>query len=556
MIPAMSPISLTYIFMTALFASLIMVPFLYRWGVQQKVLDLPDERKVHRHAVPRLGGIAICMAFLFTLLVYSDLPREMRGILAGVLIIFVAGLVDDLYGISPLRKFFGEFCAVLTTMVVGHLYIRTLGDLFGMGEIVLPFWLAIPFTLVAIVGVVNAFNLIDGLDGLAGGVSVITLVAFGVLAFHAANNEVLILCIALLGAVLGFLKYNFFPARIFMGDAGSLVVGFVISFLALCLTQGDDGQVQPVVPLLVIGLPVADAVWVMTSRLCARQSPFAADRTHVHHKFLALGFEHRYTVILIYSISLFWAATAVFFHEKPALLLLGGYLALSLFFYVTIRFLRTRRHLLRFLGNDSTMGIRESVTYRLLADRVAGTAPLLHCFIFAYLALAAVAGSTEESSLLKPVLVFLVACSALLLFTRDSGNQFLLSMYYGAALVITFVVTRFGGMEFPPGLALRQWGDLLLIGMALLAALRFIFRRPGEFYLTSLDYLILGLSLFLAVVAPQTAGIINLTGVLVRGIILFIAIKVVTEQGKRPARLMAYAILGALLAMVVRGFVG
>jgi UDP-GlcNAc:undecaprenyl-phosphate/decaprenyl-phosphate GlcNAc-1-phosphate transferase len=556
MIPAMPLIALSYIFMTALFASLLMVPFLHRWALDRRVVDIPDERKVHRNAVPRLGGIAICMAFLFSLLVFVDLTRGMRGILAGVLIIFVTGLVDDLHGISPMRKFFGELCAVLTTMVVGHLYIHTLGDLFGMGEIVLPFWLAIPVTLVAIVGVVNAFNLIDGLDGLAGGVSVITLAAFGVLTFHSANKEVLILCVALLGAMLGFLKYNFFPARIFMGDAGSLVVGFVISFLAICLTQGGAGQVQPVVPLLVIGLPVADAVWVMTSRICARQSPFVADRTHVHHKFLALGFEHRYTVILIYSISLFWAATAVFFQDKPAVLLLGGYLVLSLLTYLAIRFLSTRRHLLRFLGKDSTVGIRESATYHLLADRVAGTMPLLQCFIFAYLALAAVAGSAVESSLLKLLLVFLVACSALLLFTRDSGNQFLLSMYYGAALVITFVVTRFGGMEFPPGHALRQWGELLLIGMALMTALRFIFRRPGEFYLTSLDYLLLGLTLFLAVVAPQITGVINLTGVLVRGIILFIAIKMVAEQGKRPARLMAYSILGALLVMTVRGYLG
>src|SRR5689334_22691335 len=112
MVPAVPLIALSYIFMTALFASLLMVPFLYRWALDRRVVDIPDERKVHRHAIPRLGGIAICMAFLFTLLVFVDLSRGMRGILAGALIIFVTGLVDDLHGISPLRKFFGEICAV------------------------------------------------------------------------------------------------------------------------------------------------------------------------------------------------------------------------------------------------------------------------------------------------------------------------------------------------------------------------------------------------------------------------------------------------------------
>lgn len=552
----MPPIQLIYIFMTSLFASLIMVPFLYRWGMEQKMVDIPDERKIHRKAVPRLGGISICMAFLFSLLVFVDLTREMRGILAGMLIIFVTGMVDDLYGLSPLRKFFGEVCAVLTTMVVSHIYIRTLGDLFGTGEIILPLWLALPFTLVAIIGVINAFNLIDGLDGLAGGVSVITLAAFGMLAFHTDNIDVLLFCGALLGGVLGFLKYNFFPARIFMGDAGSLVVGFIVGFLALGLTQRAGSNIQPVVPLLVIGLPVADTVWLMVRRIKDGQSPFNADRTHVHHKILDLGFEHRYTVILIYGISLFWAAIAVFFHNEPAAHLLVFYLLLSILFYLSLRFLQHRRHLLGFIGKDSTVGIRESVTYRRLADRVAGTMPLLQVFALSYLFLAAMAGIPNGSILRNMTLVCLVACGGLLFLTRDSGNRFLLSTYYGAAMVITYVEAHFGGLEFPPGLALRRWGDLLLLGMVFLTLLRFAFRKPGEFYLTSLDYLLLGLTLFLAVVAPQMTGVINLTGVLVRGIILFTAFKVIAVRKKQATRLMAWAILGVLLVMAVRGYVG
>lgn len=500
MLSANTFILLPCIFTTALIASLIMVPFLCSWGVKHKVLDLPNERKVHIHGVPRLGGVAICLVFIFTLLLFVDMQQEIRAILAGVLIIFVTGLMDDLCTITPMSKLFGELCAALTTMVVGNLYIRTLGDLFGSGEIVLPFWLSVPFTLVAIVGVVNAFNLIDGLDGLSGGVTVITLVAFGLLAFLTANREVLMLCVVLLGAVLGFLRYNFFPARIFMGDAGSLMIGFVISFLALRLTQGDASQVQPVVPLLVIGLPVADTVWVLTSRLCARQSPFVADRTHVHHKFLDLGFEHRSTVILLYAISMFWAATAVLFRDKPAVLLLGGYLALILISYGAINLLLTRQQLIHLLARDSAAWLRESATYRLLVERVAATVPLVHFFFFACLALAnvTVAGHAEDDFLFKALLVSIVACIALPFYSRDSHNQFRLPMYYGA--VIAFGVLRFTGMEFTSLLLLRQWGDLLLVCSGLLTAFWLIYQKLRGFHRTNLDYFLLGLCLFLTVV--------------------------------------------------------
>ncbi len=231
-----------FVFMTALCTALIMVPFLRKWALSTGTIDVPDERKVHTTALPRIGGIAIFMAFLFSLLVYADLEPARRGLLAGALVIFFTGFVDDLYGISPRRKFLGEIGGCLVTMVVGNLYITNLGDLFGFGVITLPLWLAIPFTVFAVVGVINAVNLIDGLDGLAGGVSVIAAGSFFVLGWYAGNATAMVLAAALLGAILGFLKYNYYPARIFMGDTGSLVVGFLLGFLAVLLTQGGEGR--------------------------------------------------------------------------------------------------------------------------------------------------------------------------------------------------------------------------------------------------------------------------------------------------------------------------
>lgn len=340
MVAASPSITLFSIFATAFSLSLAAVPLLQRWGVRQNMLDLPGERKVHSRAVPRLGGIAICLAFLLTLLCQVELSREMRGMLAGALIIFVTGVIDDIRHLSPLRKLAGQALAVATAMGVGGVYIRTLGDLFGSGEILLPLWLALPFTLMALVGVANAFNLIDGLDGLAGGIATIALVAFALLAGRSGNLEVQLVCMALLGGMLGFLRYNLFPARIFMGDAGSLLTGFVIGFLALSLTQGEGGGAQPVVPLLVVGLPVADALRVMLGRLSCGRSPFAADQSHLHHQLLSLGVRHERAVLLICCASLFFAGYALLLRDRPALLLLAGYLAATLACYTVLKLLK------------------------------------------------------------------------------------------------------------------------------------------------------------------------------------------------------------------------
>jgi UDP-GlcNAc:undecaprenyl-phosphate GlcNAc-1-phosphate transferase len=538
--------------MSAFFASLIMVPFLYRWALDCDLVDEPNNRKFHDTATPRLGGIAIYMSFLFSLMVFSHLTQRMQGLLAGTLIIFATGIVDDLHGITPFRKFAGELCAAITTIVVGHVYIHTLGNLFGYGEIILPVWLAIPFTIFAIVGVVNAFNLIDGLDGLAGGISVIILTTFSLLAYHTGNVEALVLCTALLGSLLGFLKYNFYPARMFMGDAGSLMAGFVISIIAIYLTQGNAGQIHPIVPLLVIGLPVADTVRVMTLRIINCQRPFSADRTHIHHKILDLGFEHRYTVILIYATSLLSSILTIVFHDlEPAWLLFVGYLMVTILFYWGIRFLNSHKLLLSFFVSDSNLGIRESSLYRTLAKFIANMMVMQQILVFAYLGLAIMAFTVEVNSEIRPLLIFLITILFLLYLTRDSSNQYVVAMYYGMGQMISYYVTIYGQEKLVLGVPLKQLGDFLLVGMMSFALLRFLFRRGGEFYLSSIDYLLAGVSLLLMVMAPYLQGNTILTGVLMRGIIFYVAVKVVAAQGERATRSLLYATICAMLIMGV-----
>ncbi len=545
-----------YVFMTALFAALIMVPVLRRWALEKNELDQPDERKTHRDATPRLGGIAIAMAFIFSMLVYGDMVREVRGIMAGALIIFFTGLVDDLHGLSPRRKFLGEIAGCLVAMAVGHLYIVRLGDLFGLGSITLPFWAAIPFTLFAVVGVINALNLIDGLDGLAGGVSVIALVAFASLGYFSQMPEVLFLCAGLLGAVLGFLKYNFWPARIFMGDAGSLTVGFVLGFLAIFLTQPPSGSVGPIVPVIILGLPVIDTLWVMIRRfILEKKSPFAPDRTHVHHKFLDLGFHHRFTVIIIYGISLFWAAVSVVFHRAPEYLLLWPYILVSVLSYMALRHILNNRSKFDLLSFDSSRGIRESDIYRKVERRLAVIEPLLVIAILTFLFIAVSRGHDVGEFLLQVLLACFAGSLVFLLMTRKVRENFSLLLYYFLGMILIISVENSGQEKVFSYFRVDNLSDFLFVALLLLTVFRIIL-RPGEFFLGTIDFMILGTSILFALIIPQIEVLADLPGVLIKGIILFLALKFIASEGVLQRRVMVGALVSAVLVVAARTHLG
>lgn len=543
-----------YVFITALFSSLLMVPLLRHWALSRGEVDTPDARKVHSAPIPRLGGIAICMAFLFSLLVYVDLTREIRGILAGTLVIFFTGLVDDLHGLSPRRKFLGEVGACLVAMTVGNLYITRLGDLFGFGSIDLPMGLAVPFTVFAVVGVINAMNLIDGLDGLAGGVSVIALCAFFALAAHDGNGGAALLTAALLGGVLGFLKYNFYPARIFMGDTGSLAVGFVFGFLAVLLTQAPGSDISPIVPVLILGVPIMDTVWVMCRRVVQGMSPFAPDKTHVHHKFLDLGFQHRFTVLIIYGISLFWACVSVAFHLFPGYVLLVTFLSLSVLMYVVLRFIRRSRF--GFLAFDSSLGIRESRVFQQMIKWMDALLPLVTALAVLFLLVILFKGTPSEGGFWQISLVIFLAGIGLLFATRDPKNDFLLAMLFLASLVIAFVGEMNGKRTVLEGMSLDRLGEMILLPMAVLVSLRLLFRRAGEFFLNTADFLVLAISIVLAVVLPQIDREGIFTAALPKGVILFLAVKTVSVRGRRQAGFMVGTILAVLAVISLRSFVG
>jgi UDP-GlcNAc:undecaprenyl-phosphate GlcNAc-1-phosphate transferase len=543
-----------YVFVTALLAALAMIPFLRRWALEKGEVDLPDARKVHKKAIPRLGGIAIFWAELFAILVHVNPDPQVRGILAGAMVVFLTGLVDDLNGLSARYKFLGQVGGCLVTIAVGKLYISDLGNLLGFGAIHLSFWLAVPFTVFAVVGVINALNLIDGLDGLAGGVSVVALAAFFVLALGEGNHSVMVLCAAGLGAILGFLKYNFFPARIFMGDTGSLTVGFLLGFLAIELTQHPGAGIQPMIPVLILGLPILDTLWVMLRRIIAKTSPFDPDRTHLHHKFLNLGLQHRFTVTIIYGLSVFWAVFSVVFHRVPEYVLLVIYLGAFLGLYLGLRHVLMHPGRYPVLSYDSAQGFRKSSTYLRLADFAARGVPGLLILTCIYLATAIWSAGKAGTDYSQANGILGMTVAGIFYFTRDARNHFLLAMTYVAGLLITFSIESADFHSQILGLSIDRFSDLLFCLMGVLVVFKVAFRKEGDFFISTADILFFGLSiLFTAALSEMDLASGPMT--LAKGIVLYLAIKTLVAESRSMAQLAVCSVLTTLLLMTVKGFI-
>lgn len=308
--------------------TVVLIPAFSRLAVRYRMLDVPNERKVHDVPIPRSGGMAMTAGALIPLVAWNLSGSFIPAYVTGALLLVFIGVLDDSRGLGPEMKFAGQIAAALLAILWGGVQIRSLGGLLPDG-VVLPSWISVPMTLVAVVGVTNAVNLADGLDGLAGGICLLVFSGIGYLAYLAGNAAVGLTAAALCGCIFGFLRFNTHPATVFMGDAGSLFLGYSAAVLSLTLTQGDT-PLSPLLPLVILGLPILDTVTVMATRIAQGRSPFVADKNHFHHTLMGVGLRHPEAVLVIYVIqtALVFAAFAFRFHSDW--LLLGGYVAFSL----------------------------------------------------------------------------------------------------------------------------------------------------------------------------------------------------------------------------------
>lgn len=292
-------------------ASLIITPLVKKLAIKIGAVDRPNNRKVHTTIMPRLGGLAIYISFIIGLLVVRPESEFAVPIIIGSIIIIITGILDDLLELSAKAKLAGQLAAALVVVLNG-VQVQYINLPFGG---VLEFgMLSIPLTILWIVGITNAINLIDGLDGLAAGVSSIALITITGMAILMGNTFVTSVSLIVLGSTLGFLVYNFHPAKIFMGDTGALFLGYIISVLAL-LGFKNVTMVSLIVPIIILGVPISDTIFAIIRRLVNKQPLSAADKSHLHHCLLRLGYSHRQTVLIIYGIAAFFGVSAVIFSQ-------------------------------------------------------------------------------------------------------------------------------------------------------------------------------------------------------------------------------------------------
>jgi UDP-GlcNAc:undecaprenyl-phosphate/decaprenyl-phosphate GlcNAc-1-phosphate transferase len=298
-------------FVVAALVALISTPLIRRLVHSLRILDHPDHRRVNASPIPRGGGVAVAIAFVVVggglVLLGSAVPGmpglrgvtplNLAGLFGGAILATVIGALDDRFDLRARWQFLGQL-ALAGVAVASGIIVAFIGNPFESQNIQFPVLVGIAFTVVWVVGMINSLNFIDGLDGLSTGIAFIAAVVLGLLSLTVQVNQplVAVLCFALAGGLLGFLRWNFHPASIFQGTAGVMFLGYALAVLAIL------GSAKVVVALLVLAVPIIDTFWVIVRRVSSRRSPFSPDRGHIHHRLLDLGLSHRSTVLLIYGV--------------------------------------------------------------------------------------------------------------------------------------------------------------------------------------------------------------------------------------------------------------
>jgi UDP-GlcNAc:undecaprenyl-phosphate GlcNAc-1-phosphate transferase len=292
---------------TAFLITYLAIPKLIYFAKKLRLLDNGGDRASHQGSTPFFGGIAIFTGVICSLLFWADI-ENIQYFLVSILFVFIVGLIDDLRQITAFKKLIGQITATLILILLGDLQIDSMHGVLGVYD--LPVWASLSFTIFVVIVITNGFNLIDGIDGLAGGIGLISSLSFGAIALIMEQNDMALIAFTLSGALVGFLKFNTFPARIFMGDTGSLVVGMILSVLAInCIKYGivtETHSLPHIGPLLAISLlaiPLFDSLRVFVVRAIKGNGTLTAARDHVHHALIDLGAGHKYTSLILYMVA-------------------------------------------------------------------------------------------------------------------------------------------------------------------------------------------------------------------------------------------------------------
>ena len=333
-----------FAFILALAISFACTPAVRMLAIKIKAVDVPkDNRRMHKVPIPRMGGLAIFAGFLVSVLFFVPLGTEFRSILIGALILVVLGIIDDIVALKPKTKFAGQIIAALIPALSG-VSIHGIVNPFVPGQYSTLGIFSIPLTVIWIVGITNAVNFIDGLDGLACGVSAIATVTMFIIAVLFGEIYIALMMAALAGACLGFLPYNMNPAKIFMGDTGSMFLGYILATVSIQGLFKFYAVISFAVPFILLGLPIFDTGFAIVRRLLKGQSPLQADRGHVHHRLIDLGFDQKQSVAILYTFSALMGLTAVILARTNESKLIILAIAVLVCFFLAMSLMSFEKH--------------------------------------------------------------------------------------------------------------------------------------------------------------------------------------------------------------------
>lgn len=317
-------------FLAAFILTFIQMPFTIKIAKKKGFLDVPkDERRVHKKPIPVGGGIAMVISVSILMVYFLPINKNLIMALIASLIIAISGLYDDKEGLSPKLKFLFQILAAVI-LIIGGMKIEFFTNPFDSHDALLILnILSIPVTIFWVCGITNTINLIDGLDGLASGVSMICAISMFFITYKMGRYDVSLICALVAGACLGFLPFNFNPAKIFMGDTGALYLGFMLSYISISGFLKQAAILMIFVPVLILGVPVFDTAFAMVRRKLSGKSIVEADKGHLHHRLLKMGLNQRQTVVILYSISAIFGVLANLisrFHSSIALVISIGVL--------------------------------------------------------------------------------------------------------------------------------------------------------------------------------------------------------------------------------------
>ena len=528
--------------------SMLVIPLARHLAPRLGLVDMPDDRKVHTVPIPRIGGWGITLGSLLPLLLVFRLDPLVQAFVIGSLILFSFGVWDDARTIGHWSKFAGQLAAAGIVVYYGDLWVARVPFL----DTPLPAAVGQPFTLFALIGVINAINHSDGLDGLAGGETILSLIALAILGHMSGSALILSIALATVGGIFGFLRYNSYPAYVFMGDCGSQVLGFTVGFLVVLLTQRANTALSAALPLLVLGVPLADILSVLYQRIRGGLHWFKATRNHIHHRLIELGFDHYETVVIIYSLQVALVVSAVLarYESDLTVVLLYALIVTGLFGALALAE-RRRWRLYRARGTASRL------TRTITALKASPLVPQISLLVIAAVTLLVmlltalwVAPIPRDVASAAALLAVVVALP--LLWPRLRWAALLRLAMYATAIFPAYLMINYPA-AIPPGVQSLTATVIIVLAVAIMGYVRL--STGQRFGTTPTDYLIVCGTGALLVFGTIEANSRTVIQAVLLAIVLMYACEIIlgSSTGNSRARWLQFSTLGTLLIIAVRG---